>query len=217
VAGAERRVWVTGRDERMFEWLRIVRVCDVQSIRWVLGALNSSNRPVSTRSAQVWCARMEQVGLLERANLGGPGGSWIWGTYEATGQVRPRIYTQTARHEVAVAAASARYIAAGFAWKRDEKPSHVGSHQADGVALGARSVDLIEVELTPKRAPRYASIFSAYRRRLAFGGEDSVVYLCTESAARAVRRALSDFRLGDDIADRVRVRVMFDDRGGVLV
>ncbi|RIX29941.1 hypothetical protein [Amnibacterium setariae] len=213
--GVERRAWVTARDERMCEWLRIVRVTDVQAIRWVLGALNGVDGPVSTRRAQAWCARMDLVGLIERANLGGPGGSIVWGTYEATGLSRPNIYRQTTRHEVAVASVSARYINASFAWRRDERPAQVGSHQADGVAIGRRTQQLIEVELTPKRAPRYLSIFQAYRRRLDAGGADSVTYLCNDSSGRAVRAALRASPAGRAIADRVSVRDVFTDRGAV--
>ncbi|WP_375389118.1 hypothetical protein [uncultured Amnibacterium sp.] len=190
-------------------------MCDVQSIRWVLGSLNGSSGPVSTRAAQAWCSRMEHVGLIERANLGAPGGSWLWGTYEATGQSRPNVYTQTARHEVAVAAVSARYLAAGFGWQRDDKPPFAGGHQADGVALGRRSIELIEVELTPKRAPRYASIFTAFQRRLDYGDANRVDYLCTEPAARAVRRSLSSSPSGRAVARFVSVRTMFDSRGGI--
>lgn len=212
VDGAGRRTWVTGRDERVCEWLQIVRVTDVQAIRWILGALNEIDGPVSTRRAQSWVARMEVVGLVERANLGGPGGSIVWGTYEATGQSRPDIYRQTTRHEVAVAAVSARYINAGFAWRRDERPQYVGGHQADGVALGQWSSELIEVELTPKRAPRYASIFTAYRDRFDRNEVGRVAYLCNEDSGRAVGVALEATPQGRGVAGRVAVRFVFDDR-----
>jgi hypothetical protein len=212
---AGRRTWVTGRDERVCEWLRIVRVTDVQAIRWVLGALNEADGPVSTRRAQAWCARMEVVGLIERANLGGSGGSIVWGTYEATGRSRPNITRQTVRHEVAVAAVSARYINAGFAWRRDERPQYVGGHQADGVALGRRTAELIEVELTPKRAPRYASIFSAYGSRLQFGEAGRITYLCNDESGRAVRAALDASPAGRRVAARVTVREVFDQRGAL--
>lgn len=215
IAGAGRRTWVTGRDERVCEWLSIVGVTDVQAIRWVLGALNDVEGPVSTRRAQTWVARMEVVGLVERANLGGPGGSIVWGTYEATGRGRPNISRQTTRHEIAVAAVSARYLSAGFAWRRDERPQYVGGHQADGVAIGRRSEELIEVELTAKRAPRYASIFAVYRNRLEYGTADRIAYLCTDGVARAVRVALTASPAGRAIAPRVVVRTVFDHRGAV--
>ncbi len=214
--GTGRRVWVTGRDERVCEWLRIVRVTDVQAIRWILGVLNESEGPVSTRQAQAWCARMEIVGLIERANLGGPGGSIVWGTYEATGQSRPNIYRQTTRHEVAVSAVSARYINAGFGWRRDERPQYVGGHQADGVAIGLRSEELIEVELTPKRAPRYASIFTAFRDRLDRGEASRIAYLCNADSARALRLALTASAAGRAIAPRVAVRDVFDERAALV-
>ena len=212
---AGRRTWVTGRDERVCEWLRIVGVTDVQAIRWVLGALNDIAGPVSTRRAQTWVARMEVVGLIERANLGGPGGSIVWGAYEATGRSRPNIYRQTTRHEVAVAAVSARYLNAGFAWRRDERPQYVGGHQADGVAIGHWSEELIEVELTPKRAPRYASIFAAYRNRLEYGEVGRIAYLCNDASSRAVRAALKATPQGRGIADHVAIRDVFDERAGL--
>lgn len=34
----ERTVWVMPRDESMLTWFQIVRVANVQSVRWVLGA-----------------------------------------------------------------------------------------------------------------------------------------------------------------------------------
>jgi hypothetical protein len=110
---------------------------------------------------------METAGRAQRAQLGGRGGGLVRGTYAATGLSKPNLYRQTTRHEVAVAAASARYAVAGHAWQRDEKPAHVGGHQADGVALGFGWVELIEVEPTPKRLPRCATIFIAYRHTAA--------------------------------------------------
>jgi hypothetical protein len=110
---------------------------------------------------------------------------------------------------------SARYINASYAWRRDERPTRTGSHQADGVAIGRRTQQLIEVELTPKRAPRYASIFQAYRRRLDAGEADGVTYLCNDSSGRAVRAALRASPAGRAITDRVSVRNVFTDRGAI--
>ena len=168
--------------------------------------------PSVDEAPQAWCARMELVGLIERANLGHPSGSWVWGTFEATGQARPHIYAQTARHEVAGAAVSARYIAAEFGWQRDDKPPLAGGHQADGVTIGRRSIELIEVELTLKRARRYASIFTSYRRRLDYGGASRISYLCDAAAVRAVLIALNASPDGRAIAPQVAVREVFDGR-----
>lgn len=200
----------------MFEWFSIVRIADVQSVRWALAALNDVDRPVSVRRAQSWCARMEAAGLVERAQLGGQGGALVWGTYAGTGVSKPNLYRQTTRHEVAVAAASARYATAGYAWQRDEKPAHVGGHQADGVALGFGWVELVEVELTPKRLPRYAAIFAAYRRRFDRGEADSITYLCNDESARAVRTALSELPTGRSIAPQVEVHSVYHP-GGIWV
>ena len=66
----ERVVWMMPRDEEMFTWFQIVRVANVQTVRWVLGALNGELGPVSTRRAQAWCARMEAAGMVDRAQRG---------------------------------------------------------------------------------------------------------------------------------------------------
>lgn len=208
-----RRVWVMPRDEAMFGWFRIVRIADVQAVRWVLGALNATDRPVSTRRAQEWVVRMEAAGLVERVQLGGRGGSLVFGTYAGTGQGRPHLYRQTTRHEVAVAATSARYAAAGYSWRRDERPTHVGGHQADGVAEARDWVELVEVELTGKRLPRYAQIFTALRRRLDAGEMDQVTYLCSDEATQAVRAAINELPAGRTIAPQIQIQPVFDPLG----
>jgi hypothetical protein len=179
----------------------------------VLGALNGQHQPVSVRQAQAWCARMQVAGMIDRAQLGGAGGSLVWATYAGTGLAKPNLYRQTTRHEVAVAAASARYAAAGYAWQRDDKPAFAGGHQADGIALAPRWVELIEVELTPKRMPRYVSIFKAFRRRFDYGDMTAVTYLCNEDSARMVRSALESIADGRAISDRVAVREVYDRAG----
>lgn len=209
----ERTVWVMPRDELMMTWFQIVRIANVQSVRWVLGALNGQNGPVSVRRAQSWCARMETAGMVNRAQLGGPGGSLVWATYTGTGMAKPNLYRQTTRHEVAVSAASARYAAAGYAWRRDDKPTHAGGHQADGIALAGDWVELIEVELTAKRMPRYVSILQAFRHRFDLAEMSAVTYLCNAESARAVREALESIPAGRAIAERVTVHEVFDRAG----
>lgn len=209
----DRTVWVTRRDEQMIEWFSIVRVTNMQTIRWVLGALNGADGPVSLRQAQSWCTRMKSVGVVDVKQVGAPGGSVVWAASKATGQSKPDLLRQTTRHEIAVSAVSARYAVAGYAWQRDEKAPMTGGHQADGVALGVGWVELIEVELTAKRLPRYASIFGAYRLRLQAGDADQLTYLCTAAAARGVQVALETLPVGRSIADRVLLREVFDGAG----
>lgn len=211
--GADRTVWVVPRDEQMLQWFSIVRVANVQTVRWVLGALNGWNSPVSSRQAQSWCSRMRTAGLIDSVQLGGPGGALVWATYAGVGQGKPDLYRQTTRHEIAVAAVSARFAAAGYAWQRDDKAPVAGAHQADGIALAAGWVELIEVELTAKRLPRYEVIFDAYRRRLEFGDGNQVTYLCNADAARGVRAALRALPAGRSIAPRVVVHEVFDRSG----
>lgn len=78
----------------------------------------------------------------------------------------PNLCRQTARHEVAVAAVSARYIANGYTWARDRVAPSRGEHQADGVATCGGEVELVEVELTPKALYRYPGIFRSHASRL---------------------------------------------------
>lgn len=209
----ERTVSVIPRDESMLTWFQIVRIANMQSVRWVLGALNDQPGPVSVRRAQSWCARMETAGLVGRAQLGGAGGSLVWATYAGTGQGKPNLYRQTTRHEVAVAAASALYATAGYAWQRDDKPACAGGHQADGVALVGDRVELVGAELTGKRMPRYASIFRAFQRRFDLGEMSVVTYLCNSESVPAVRGALTSLRVGRAIAPQVQVREVYNLRG----
>lgn len=209
----DRTVWVMPRDESVLGWFSIVRIANVQSVRWVLGAMNGYSSPVSVRRAQTWCSRMETAGMVGRAQLGGAGGALVWATYAGTGLSKPNLYRQTTRHEVAVAAASGRYAAAGYAWQRDEKPAYAGGHQADGVALAPDWVELIEVELTGKRMPRYVQIFQAFRNRFDHREMSQVTYLCNTESARAVREALRSLPAGRAIAPQVQIHEVYDQRG----
>jgi hypothetical protein len=209
----ERTVWVMPRDESVLGWFSIVRIANVQSVRWVLGAMNGYSSPVSVRRAQMWCSRMEIAGMVGRAQLGGAGGSLVWATYAGTGLSKPNLHRQTTRHEVAVAAASARYAAAGYAWRRDGKPLQAGGHQAHGVALGLDWVELIEVELTGKRMPRYVQIFQAFRNRLDLREMNQITYLCNAESARTVRGALHSTPAGRAISPQVQIREVYDQRG----
>ena len=203
MSGAD--VWVTRRDELAMEWFRIVRISNVQTVRWMLGMVNGWDRPVALRQAQRWVSRMTRVGYVDRTNLGGPGGSLVWATPAVTGARRPNLFAQTTRHEIAVSAASTRYLAAGYSWARDERPARVRSHVADGVAINGDELTLIEVELTPKRADRYVSILARSRLRIEAGDADRVVYLCNPDSAHAIRAALRQ-PAAKRIADRVDVR-----------
>ena len=129
-------MWVTERDEMALVWFRIVRISSVQTVRWLLGAVNGWERPVQIRQAQRWVSRMETAGMIRRVNVGGPGGSVVWATFEVTQASKPNLYGQTTRHEIAVSAASARFAAAGYAWRRDERPEWAGGHQAEDVSDG---------------------------------------------------------------------------------
>ena len=63
-------VLVTARDEAMLEWLGVVRVADMESIRFALAAFADANQPVSLRRAQQWVARMKVTELVETDKFG---------------------------------------------------------------------------------------------------------------------------------------------------
>ncbi|MFE6237571.1 hypothetical protein [Cellulosimicrobium sp. NPDC057862] len=208
-------MWVTERDEAMIEWLSLVKITSMEGVRWMLGALNGTDGPVSLRKAQSWCARMETVQLVERGRVSSVGGALVWPTHAASGRTPPSLLRQTTRHEVAVSIASARYVAAGWSWDKDRAPAEVGTvHSADGIAFRDDAVELVEVELTGKRPQRYRQIFSAFSWRIAREGVTAIRYFCTDSAARAVRAALQDPHAGGRaLAERVHVHAVFDGRG----
>jgi hypothetical protein len=206
-------VIVIARDEQMMEWFKVIRITNMQGIRWVLGALNGWDEPVSLRQAQGWCARMEKAGLIERARIAGVGGSLVWATHSAIGKSAPDLFRQTTRHEVAVSIASARYAAAGYSWQRDEKAASSFDHQTDGVAWQGDVIDLVEVELTAKRQQRYRGIFAAFRRRMSAGAAIRVTYLCTPDAARAVQTAMDDPSIGAGVSQWLHVEPVFDRTG----
>jgi hypothetical protein len=205
-------VLVTARDEQMIEWLKVVRVTDMESIRFALAAFADATRPVTLRRAQQWVARMVETGLVEKERLTLQDGSAIWATQRATGMRPLNLLGQTFRHEVAVASASARYLFNGWSWARDRKASSYHDHQADGIATRRDETELVEVELTPKAIERYAPICNSHAWRMGHEGVTRVVYLCTADATRMVRRE-ADRNLYRDDRGRLITITTFDKRG----
>ena len=58
---------MTKRDADMLEWLSVVRVADVDAVRWALAGLAGSNVPVTPRQANMWITPLVEVALLGRA------------------------------------------------------------------------------------------------------------------------------------------------------
>ncbi|HEX4443129.1 MAG TPA: hypothetical protein VHZ81_06130 [Galbitalea sp.] len=139
-------------------------------------------------------------------------GSIVFPTRLATGHRPPNLLRQTTRHEVAVAAVSARYLAAGFEWARDRKPEAFLDHQADGVASRDGRIDLVEIELTPKSWQRYKQILANHSSRLEMGDVSSIAYFCTSRADRAVRRESDRFMFQRD-RELLVSAVTFDEGG----
>lgn len=205
-------VQITRRDEQLVEWLTVVRMADMRSIRWAMAGLNGVTEPVSLRVAQKWVSRLVEVGLVDRERLTYQEGQIVWATHTATGRVAPNLYRQTTRHELAVAHVSARYLARGYEWFRDRRPQSMQDHQVDGVAVKGNVVELIEVELTPKALKRYQQIHNHHGQRLATGGVSRVVYLCTRDAAKTVAREADKFIFRDQ-RHRLVALPMFDEKG----
>ena len=206
-------VRMTPRDETALEWFALVRLTNMEGVRWLLGAVNGWDRPVKIRQAQSWVARMESIGRVGRARTTTVGGSLVWATHDVVGKPAPDLYRQTTRHEVSVSLASARYVAAGWNWATDRRARSKLEHQADGVAYTDDEAVMIEVELTPKQRPRYARIFRAMVHRMDDGEVSGVTYLCTPDSARAVRGALDDAAVGSGVRGRIKVYDVFDRTG----
>lgn len=204
---------MTSRDERMLEWLSTVRLADMDAVRWALAGFESAQRPVSLRRAQQWVARLAEAGLVDRGRPTFRDGSIVWGTFQVTGKAKPNLFKQTTRHEVAVAAASARFIAGGATWRRDRVPATKKEHMADGAAERDGVVQLVEVELTTKTLQRYGDILPDHARRIQ-GGVHSVVYLTTAEAGRALRREIGKL-VHPSMQPRFAVLPIVDERGRI--
>lgn len=205
---------ITGRDERVFEWLRVVKLADTEAIRWVLAALDGRSDPVSTRRAQQWIARAGDAGLVEKARPVFRDGSIIWLSRMMSNRAAPNLYRATTRHEVAVSSISSRFLAAGYSWQRDRQPATRQEHAADGVAARAGRLELVEVELTAKTLDRYRGIFTDHTRRLT-EGVDRVVYVGTAGAMRAVARE-ADKWVHPSLRDRIVTLTVLDERGHIV-
>jgi hypothetical protein len=184
---------LTRRDEAMLEWLAVVRVAGVQALQYALAGFGGGAEPLSQRRAQQWIVRMLQTGLIGRTAPTFHFESIVWLTRDAFGQRPPNLFQGTARHEVAVASASARYIARGYSWARDRRPNGLLDHQADGVARKGDTIELIEVEMTQKARGRYRVICDSHAFRMDHEGVTRVTYLCTPAAGRSVGREADRF------------------------
>lgn len=212
---------MTERDERMLDWLRVVRLADLDAVRWALAGLDEVDAdrtdvttPVTLRRAQQWVARLVDAGLLDRGRPTFRDGSIVWATFQVTGKARPNLFKQTTRHEVAVASVSARFLAGGAAWRRDRVPPTKVEHMADGVAERAGGVQLVEVELTAKTLQRYQVILPDHVRRIQ-GGVDRVVYLATPEASRAIGRE-ADKLVHPTLRSRIVTLPILDERGRIV-
>ncbi|WHE37860.1 hypothetical protein [Microbacterium sp. BDGP8] len=113
-----------------------------------------------------------------------------------------------------MAAISARFMAAGYAWSRDRQPASTREHAADGIARRGERVERVEVELTAKTLARYQSILLGHTRWLTEGVE-RVVYVGTSAAMRAVSRE-ADKWVHPAVRDRLVTVAALDERGHIM-
>ncbi|TFD24216.1 hypothetical protein [Cryobacterium sp. TMS1-13-1] len=92
-------VQITERDEAMVQWLDVVRLVDVEAVRWALGAFAGAGQPLSLRRAQLWVASMSAIGWLDRSGPTYRDGSIVWSARLAIGKPPPSLFRQTTRHE----------------------------------------------------------------------------------------------------------------------
>lgn len=205
---------MTERDERMLDWLGVVRLADMDAVRWALAGFDGQESPVSLRRAQQWVARLVEAGLLDRGRPTFRDGSIVWATFQVTGKAKPNLFKQTTRHEVAVSSASARFIAGGAQWARDRVPATKAEHMADGAAMRDGVVQLVEVELTAKTLSRYQAILPDHARRIR-EGVARVIYLGTPEAMRAVSRE-ADRLIHPELRSKIVALPIFDVRGHLV-
>ena len=205
-------VQVTERDDAMMAWLDVVRMADTEAIRYALAGLAQAEAPVSVRRANQWVERMVELGWAMRTRPTFRDASIVWATTAGIGKAPPSLFRATTRHEVAVAAVSARYLFHGYGWARDRRPAGLADHQADGVATKGNVAELVEVELSAKRLERYKLIHESHAIRLAHDGFSRVAYLGTADALGAVMRQADRFMFRTE-RDRLVGVPVFDSRG----
>lgn len=178
---------LTERDELVLRWLGEVRFAELPELQWVLGRFGGNAEPLSLRKTQKYVARCREGGYLESARARQSSASIVWASSAFTGRAAPSLLRQTVRHDLTVAAVSARYLWAGWHWLSDERENKT-DHSADGVAVRGDHRELVEVELTPKTLSRYPKILRDHEQRMKFEGVTSVVYFTDAAAGRAVSR-----------------------------
>lgn len=205
---------LTARDERIFDWLRVVRIADSEALRWVLAAVDGRSAPVTLRRAQQWIARGVEAGVIERARPIFREGAVVWLSKEMSGRDAPDLFKQTLRHEVAVASLSARFLAAGYVWERDGPGRQNDLKIADGIARSGAEVVRVEVELTTKDTARYAKIMQHHVNCLT-QGVDRVVYVGTPLVMRDVAEE-ADKRIHPALRHRFLTVPAFDRLGHIV-
>jgi len=80
-------IQLTSRDDAMLEWLGVVRIAEMDAIRYALAGTSGVSEPVHLRRAQFWVKRLEELGLVARGRPTHRDTSIIWPTQRATGKL----------------------------------------------------------------------------------------------------------------------------------
>lgn len=211
-ASRKKSVKVTERDEEIMRMVVTAGAVDMETLRRFMEVVSESAQ--SERLAYRWAKRMKDVGLVDAETVFYGSGQILWATRKAGGAGKPRLLSQTMRHDLMCARVSAKYLAQGYAWSADEV--RAGAHKVDGVAVRENERIGVEVELTQKSKKRLDEIMRAqYQRGLGEQDLTAIHYYCTPGAGKAVREAVS--RVGEKIdprfVDFVEVFEAFDSNG----
>lgn len=179
---------LTERDIQVVEWLRLVRIADMEGVRAGLEAYSGEQKQ-SLRLAYRWVERMKLAGLVKAETPFYGVGQICWVTPQGGGaQKKPNLFSQVARHNIQVARISALWVGKGWAWELDDREGH----RVDGIAVSPGKRIAIEVELSPKELRRLRGILLSHWMRIDSGELEEIWYYCTPQASAALHKSVED-------------------------
>lgn len=212
---ARNNVRITERDMKVIEWLKTVRIADMEGVRAGLEA-HSGEQKQSMRLAYRWVERMKLAGLVKAETPFYGAGQICWVTPQGGGsRKKPNLLSQVARHDIQVARVSTLWTGRGWAWEVDSREGH----QADGLAISPGKRIAVEVELSIKEPQRLRWILFSHWNRIDSGELAEVWYYCTPAVAGALRRTVEEISKNQGIifGHSLIIREYFDVRGNVEV
>lgn len=181
-------VRLTERDLKVIEWLKMVRIADMEGVRAGLEAYSGEQKQ-SLRLAYRWVERMKLAGLVKAETPFYGAGQICWVTSLGGGaRKKPNLLSQVARHDIQVARISALWVGLGWAWEADSREGH----RADGLAVSPGKRVAVEVELSVKESQRLRGILYSYWNRVDTGEIAEIWYYCTPAVAAALHKTIED-------------------------